>query len=224
MKKVVLSLVGVFLMFLVGFAQADTFQAGSSFTYPIYVTVNGSNYTEGGGSLDISYLNGEALDYVYCLDLFTTINVPYTYNNTVVNHSGIIYGNPVNNADEVAWLLDHYGTNGQGDTALALQAALWKVVGEGIYSFDINRSLSTANQINLYDTYLTALTGNSGDVGKFYWITPGKYDSNGRLIQYQGLVAPSPVPGPPAILCLASGLLGLWTVRRRSEKLFPNQE
>ena len=222
MKKVVLALVSVFLLIVSGFAQADTFQAGNTFS-TIYAVVNGVNSTEGGGSLDVSYLNGEKLDYVYCLDMFTTVNVPYTYDNTVVTNNGTIYGQPVNNADDVAWLLQNYGTNGQDDSAIALQAAIWKVVGEGIYTFDINRLASSANQISLYDSYLTALVGQSGNVGQFYWITPGKYDSNGSLIQYQGLVAPSPVPGPPAILCLASGLIGLWTVRRRSEKFFPKQ-
>lgn len=214
MKKVVLTLVSVFLLVLSGFAQADTFQAGNTFS-TIYAVVNGSSSAEGGGSLDVSYLNGEQLDYVYCLDMFTTVNVPYTYDNTVVTHDGTIYGQPVNNADDVAWLLQNYGTAGQGDGAVALQAAIWKVIGEGVYTFDINRTLSTPNQVNLYDTYLTSLVGQSGTVGQFYWITPGTLDSDGRLLQYQGLVAPSPVPGPPAIICLATGLIGLWTVRRR---------
>ncbi len=214
MKKVVLALVGVFLLVLSGFAQADTFQAGNTFS-TIYAVVNGSSSAEGGGSLDVSYLNGEQLDYVYCLDMFTTVNVPYTYDNTVVTNDGTIYGQAVNNAGEVAWLLQNYGTGGQGDGAVALQAAIWKVVGEGVYTFDIDRTLSTSNQVNLYDTYLTSLVGQSGTVGQFYWITPGKLDSTGRLLQYQGLVAPSPVPGPPAIICLATGLIGLWTVRRR---------
>ncbi len=214
MKKVVLTLVSVFLLVLSGFAQADTFQAGNTFS-TIYAVVNGSSSAEGGGSLDVSYLNGEQLDYVYCLDMFTTVNVPYTYDNTVVTNDGTIYGQAVNNAGEVAWLLQNYGTGGQGDGAVALQAAIWKVVGEGVYTFDIDRTLSTSNQVNLYDTYLTSLVGQSGTVGQFYWITPGKLDSTGRLLQYQGLVAPSPVPGPPAIICLATGLIGLWTVRRR---------
>ncbi len=214
MKKVVLTLVSVFLLVLSGFAQADTFQAGNTFS-TIYAVVNGSSSAEGGGSLDVSYLNGEQLDYVYCLDMFTTVNVPYTYDNTVVTNDGTIYGQAVNNAGEVAWLLQNYGTGGQGDGAVALQAAIWKVVGEGVYTFDIDRTLSTSNQVNLYDTYLTSLVGQSGTVGQFYWITPGKLDSTGRLLQYQGLVAPSPVPGPPAVICLATGLIGLWTVRRR---------
>jgi len=216
MKKLFLVLAFVSVVFAFPmYANADTLQIGSAYTHPIYLVETAgpkTTYrTEGGGSVEVSYLNGTKLNYMYCVDLLRVVYVPGTYDQTTVNNGGNIYGIPLNNAGKVAWLLSNYGTAGQGEAAYALQAAIWHVIFEGTgttIDLDTNTTKSTANEVALYDSYLTTLGNNTGDVSNFLWITPGK-DS----VQYQGQVAS--VPEPMSILLLGLGLVGLAGIRRK---------
>src|SRR5208337_600395 len=111
------------MLFLVaGLAQADTLVLGGSYTHGIVMDTDGTytfsggatQSTVGGGSIDPSTLNGVALPYVYCIDLFTQINVPGTY-NAIVTTNGTIYSNSstlpglvFSAAPQIAWLLSTY--------------------------------------------------------------------------------------------------------------------
>ena len=212
MKKKIMALAVIMLFQFTGLATADTLTVGSTFTYPIYSIVDGAAIAEGGGSIYPAALNGVQLDYMYCVDLFKVIYVPGTYTNTTVNNNGIIYGNLLNNAGQVAWLLSQYGTAGQGEKAYALQAAIWHVVLQGTgHTYTLDTAKSTANEIALYSSYLAALGDNTGDVSQFLWITP----ANGSTT-YQGQVAH--VPEPFSILLLGLGLAGVVGVRRKIQK------
>jgi len=218
MKKV-LVFTACILFLATGAALADSsynLYLGGSYS-SIASIVNGSPTTEGGGSVDVSSLNGKQLNYVYCVGLFTLVYVPGTYDNTMVNKIGQIGGVDINRASDIAWLLGHYGTGGQGDQAKALQAAIWNVeYGNSVYQLNTSAYPTSASAVATdYTNMLNALTaanlnGQTGNVSNFLWMTPGK---SGENVQYQGLVAPVPIPG--AFWLLGSGLAGLIGIRRK---------
>jgi len=213
MKKIIIILTfAVCMLLLIGEgAQADILDLGGSFSYPIYSIVNGGATSFGGGSVDPSYLEGNALQYVYCIDIDHLVYVPGSYEQTAVNNAANIHGSPVNNAGEVAWLLATYGAPGQGYVAQALQAAIWTVInGYDVYHLDTTNS--PANVTALYNTMLENVVGHTGLISDFFWISPGHNDSN---VVYQGLVAYSPVPISPTAYLLFTGLVGLYGIPRR---------
>ncbi len=166
----------------------------------------------GGGSIDPSTLDGVALRYLYCVDLFRYIYPRTSYPQTYVNDEGNIYGKLLPHAGQVAWLLANYGTGGQGDQAVALQAAIWNVVhGSSVYRIDRAYYGEGSAVVTLYDNMLAAL--GTGDVSEFLWITPGRNTYFGKVF-YQGLVG-DPVPIPGAVWLLGTGLVGLAVLRRK---------
>ncbi len=218
MKKV-LVLTACMVFLFVGLAKADNLYIGFPYTN-MTIWKDGVLSNEGGGSVggpgNQSYLNGVMLEYLYCVDLYNTVYVPGSYPSTVVTKDGTIYGLPVKNAGEVAWLLANYGTPGQGDQAYALQAAIWHVVNEGVHNVYIDNNSSPAAVVNLYNNMLTALDSKTGNVGDFLWITPGQ-DSNGNVVQYQGLVGVTvPEPGILILLGIAMSAVGAasWRLRK----------
>jgi hypothetical protein len=201
------------IFFWMASAQADILNLGGSFTYPMYLLQGTTPVTEGGGSIDPSYLNGSKLAYLYCIEPHTVVYVPVVYDGTVVTTNGYVHGMPVATAGQIAWLLGHYGNGGQGENAYALQAAIWHLVDPAM---TIDPSLSTANEVYLYNYYLTSLGSNTGNISDFLWISPLKTGSD---TIYQGLVGPaSSTPIPAAGWLLASGLVGLIGVRRKFTK------
>ena len=102
--------------------------------------------SEGGGSINTSYLNGVQLPWVYCVDIPDNVSVPADYDNTRVSTDGTaefgannpwvgtpgltLVGGSATIVGEITYLLDTYATNAIGNVTSEeeLQAAIWQVI------------------------------------------------------------------------------------------------
>ncbi len=207
-----LGLVVVILAFSGIGLRADNFYVGGSYTN---IPFNSTSY--GGGSIDVSSLDGVTLPWVYCLQIGTTINVPGSYNATLVTHNGTIDGgaalpNGSYTAAKIAYLLEHFAQGGQGDAQGALQAAIWYVEGFGSLGAGADGTMTTDYNNDL--TALAGTTGGDGDpsaISKFDWLTPM---IPGSGTQYQALVTTAVPDGGMTLMLLGGALVGLATLRR----------
>lgn len=206
-------LLAMLAMFHATPASADSFVLGSTYNTVSY-TLNAHNYTAGGGSFDVSKLNGEDLPWVYCVDLYHYISPNGTSSNTFVRHDGVVNGSTVNNAAGVAWLLDTYAVGAAGNAAkeTALQGLIWKAIYGGNFTF--------LSENSWYSTWSQTNPG-TGDVSKFVWLTPDSRCLNDSCYApdcKQGLVTYQSVPDAGStLLLLSAGLIGLGAWRRRSQ-------
>jgi hypothetical protein len=140
---------------------------------------------------------------VYCVDLFDNVGVPATYNATVTT-DGFVNNQLVDNAGQVAWLLDHYATTGQGVGAVALQAAIWHVIYNGSAGYARGLAVALDSSSPSYSTYtamLSALGNQIAPLSDVDWLTPTPDNLS------QGLVAATPVPEPATVIAGVAMLL-----------------
>jgi len=203
----VLVLAACMVFLTAGMAQAALVNIGGS-----YSNLGGGSFTGATFNETNSGIAGmHSVPWMYCLSYGITISANTTYNANV-NTAGVFAGT---NSDHIAWLLTNYGsyispsninTNNTTD-AHALQAALWNLA----FGYDASSQLTAAENA-LYATMVTAASAQSGDVSKFYWITP--LDAAGNALQ--PLI--SPVPIPAAAYLFGSGLAGLVGIARFRRK------
>src|ERR1039457_3245493 len=92
MRTLKMLALGLGMLALSGVAlRADTLVLTAS-----YNTISFNNVSEGGGSLVGATLNGVALAWVYSVQLNTNVNVPGTYNQTIVDNTGKIWNTDPN--------------------------------------------------------------------------------------------------------------------------------
>jgi hypothetical protein len=194
------------LLALVVDATASTMQIGSNFNYVNSNFEGSDGINLGAGSITPTYIDGNLLPYLYCVQIEVDINVPGTYSVAITNN-GEIFGTPINNAGEVAYLLNTYApTATTVDQQGALQAAIWKTIYGSNYDITSN---NPADMLTDYNTYMTNV--GTDPVSTVEWISP----SNGDGSHAQGLIT-SAVPEPSAIfLAAVAGVIGVARSRIR---------
>jgi len=226
--RLVAWMLALIVVFGLSSARADeSLYVSNAYSTGIVMDVSGVKTALAGGSIgsptDPSKLGGVVLPFLYCVDIPNDVYVGETYKDTIVDNYGDVnwapLGGGVNSGaftqlstsvvEGVAWLLDNYGVGGQGDDAMALQAAIWNVV----YGVTLDETgTNDATMVSDYHRDLRALpsaaTLASAPPPPVLWLSPNP-PSNGLSIE-QGLV--TKVPEPSSILLLgifAAGVLGL---------------
>jgi hypothetical protein len=187
----------------------------------------GPVHNEAGGSIGIydhPTYDGLELPFLYCVEIETNINVPGTY-DTNVTRNGVVHGGLINNAGQIAWLIDNIAPLATShDDQLGLQAAIWQQVYGS--DFVVDQSQTSAGIFSAYTADLTALGSNTAAVDHVAWLSP--YNGQGQISAAQGMVTagwplppgPSTVPEPSTLGLFGLGALGLAikAIRRRQRQ------
>ena len=195
-------------------ALADSWNVGNGISYTLSNTVATPYGT--GGLFTLTNDNTGAVSPSFCLELDE-----YIYNTDVIgsittyavnggrNVTGV-GSDPISSATD--WLYAQFSTgNALYQNARALQIAFWLLEEEmtaaeassWATTYSWGTALTTAN------SYIADATPNMGSYGT---MVLNLQDAAGNPHQSQLY---RPVPVPPAIWLLGSGLIGLLTVRRR---------
>ncbi len=237
MKLSKLSILSIAVIFCSGAALADDdLNLGGQYN-TVTLNENGTAVSVGSGPIMPSTLDGNTLAWVYCVGLFTDVYVPDDYPDSIVTNNGVADGSLINNAGEIAWLLDTYAGAAVGNTTLedALQVAIWTVEydsptasGPGAGETPVT---GTPGQgyYSQYESDLAAVgfgtsSPNTASLASVNWLTP-ETSPTGAPTSYQALVAPliagqtdvSPVPEPTSVLLFGTMVLLIVSALKRKK-------
>lgn len=213
-----------------GVAFAADLNITGGFNGGIQITGDGLDGTYGGGTFTGGFLNGNALPWIYCVDIPDEVGVPGDYPNATFNSNGTIAGSSgnnskggltgyttdgaqagVKNAIDVAWLLQNFaGGANTYDKQVGLQGAIW----HEIYGITLTGCNDGAGCVTDYNADLAALAG-AGSItdytGNFTWLSPS---GNSSSVD-QGLVTGNVPDGGMTLMLLGGTLVGVGTLRRK---------
>lgn len=183
--------------------------------YQVNLTSYQSGYDSSGEIL--GYLNGHPAESTVfgCMQFITQVTVPggpyYAQDLALTGEAQL----------KTAWLMDTYGPTLRGaygsysvlQTGVAMQNAMWSVLGYVI-------QITDTNVLNLVNDMVTQVNAVSpavlSSVGSRY-VYVDLYSNANWTGPVQDLIRTT-VPVPAAVWLLGSGLLGLVAIRRRMRK------
>jgi hypothetical protein len=206
-------------------ASADTLVLNGT-VHAFYISTSTSygsydHVLDAGGDA-MGVLNGQTLLGAYCVDLFSPVYVPSSYPLTTVSADGTIYGNAVNNAGQVSWLMKTYAPSATTiDDQNALQASIWRTLYGSGFEVDGADNAKTGNSAAMvagYQSMIASLGSNTAPISDVLWMSPGTASGPpAPYTVYQGLVglAPSSAPEPGSLLLFGLGATAFATRRRK---------
>ena len=212
---------------LVAPARADSVSVGTTYSGVFSMIVDGNRVSEGGGNVagSTGVINGTLINFaaLYCVDQFTGAALGANY-TTTYNASGVINGQTLAAAGQIAWLMVNIAPGLASQAQFqALQGLIWQLESPTytghVVQFDTNTAYNSPAAVGYFNSYVAALGSNVAPVSSVYWINP---QNTAGQYAYQGFVAVASqpygqtgIPEPASFAVLGAGFVGLAAVRRR---------
>ncbi len=187
-------------------------EIGSTYPAGFNFTLFGNYVNEPGGNITPSFLDGQPLNYVYCVAANVDIYVPDSY-DVSLSTAGIYNGSLLNGAGQISWLMTHLASSAvTQDEQSGLQAAIWQQLYGS--NFVLDQVHNDPALVAAFNADIAALGTNSAPLSNLIWITP--YNGDGSVAQ--GLVALNSVPEPSSLALAGFGVLGAFALARRIKR------